>query len=60
MIFLGLIISSLMVLEVLCVIIPNTYKKGFFALRKKNKKELLIQNLIAHYIFMFDYMTAIF
>ena len=49
--FLALTIGFLTVLGGWCVMMPYAYNKGFFGSRVENQKELLVQNLIAHFIF---------
>jgi hypothetical protein len=48
---LALIIGFLTVLGGWCIMMPYVHNIGFFASRKKNQKEILVQNLIAHFIF---------
>mgnify|MGYP006119004167 CR=1 FL=1 len=48
---LALIIGFSTVLGAWCVMMPYAYNIGFFASREENQKELLVQNLIAHFIF---------
>jgi len=48
---LALIVGFTTVLGAWCIMMPYAHNVGFFACREKNQKELLVQNLIAHFIF---------
>jgi len=48
---LALILGFTTVLGSWCIMMPYAYNIGFFAIREKKQKELLVQNLIAHFIF---------
>ena len=48
---LAIIIGFTTVLGSWCIMMPYAYNIGFFASKKENQKELLVQNLIAHFIF---------
>jgi len=49
--FLALTIGFSTVLGAWCIMMPYAYNIGFFASREENQKKLLLQNLIAHFIF---------
>ena len=48
---LALIIGIITVLGGWCIIMPYTYNIGFFASKKEEQFQILVQNLIAHFIF---------
>ena len=50
-IFLSLIIGFITVLGSWCILMPLTFNIGFFASKKEDQKQILLQNLIAHFIF---------
>ena len=48
---LALIVGFSTVMGSWCIMMPYAYNMGFFASHEKKQKELLVQNLIAHFIF---------
>ena len=50
-IFLSLIIGFITVLGSWCILMPLTFNIGFFASKKEDQKQIMVQNLIAHFIF---------
>ena len=48
---LALTVGFITVLGAWCIMMPYAFNIGFFASREKKQKELLIQNLIAHFVF---------
>ena len=48
---LAIIIGFLAVLGNWCIMMPYAFNVGFFASKKTEKFQILVQNLIAHYIF---------
>ena len=49
--YLALIIGFLTVLGAWCIMMPYAYNIGFFASKKEEQKQIIVQNLIAHFIF---------
>tara|TARA_B110000438_G_scaffold270958_1_gene288479 strand:+ start:816 stop:1292 length:477 start_codon:yes stop_codon:yes gene_type:complete len=49
--FLAIFVGIITVLGSWCIIMPFAFNIGFFALKKNNNKQLMMQNLIAHFIF---------
>ena len=49
--FLALIIGFLTVLGAWCVMMPYAYNIGFFASKEEDQKQILVQNLLFHFIF---------
>ncbi len=50
-IFLALTIGFITVLGSWCIMMPFAFNFGFFASKTENRKQLMTQNLIAHFIF---------
>jgi len=50
-IFLSLIIGFITVLGSWCILMPLAFNIGFFASKKEDQKQIMVQNLIAHFIF---------
>lgn len=50
-IILALIVGLLTVLGGWCILMPFAFNIGYFAMKQDNQKKLLVQNLIAHFIF---------
>tara|TARA_B110000438_G_C15569124_1_gene544594 strand:+ start:94 stop:576 length:483 start_codon:yes stop_codon:yes gene_type:complete len=50
-IILALIIGFITVLGSWCIMMPLAYNMGFFASKKEEQKQIMVQNLIAHFIF---------
>tara|TARA_B100001540_G_C15707854_1_gene597063 strand:- start:551 stop:1024 length:474 start_codon:yes stop_codon:yes gene_type:complete len=50
-IFLAILIGFVTVLFGWCIMMPYAYNIGFFANKKEEWKQILIQNLIVHFIF---------
>lgn len=50
-IFLALIVGFMTVLGSWCIIMPFAFNIGFFATKKEEQKQLMLQNIIAHFIF---------
>ena len=50
-IFLSLIIGFITVLGSWCILMPLAFNIGFFATKKEDQKQIMVQNLIAHFIF---------
>ena len=50
-IFLSLIIGFTTVLGAWCIMMPFAFNIGFFASKKEEQKQLMVQNLIAHFVF---------
>ena len=49
--YLALIVGFLTVLGAWCIMMPYAYNIGFFASKKEEQKQIIVQNLIAHFIF---------
>lgn len=49
--FLALFIGFFTVLGAWCILMPFAFNIGFFAIKKDEQKQILTQNLIAHFIF---------
>ena len=47
----ALVIGFLTVLGSWCLMMPYAYNSGFFASKKENQKQILVQNLLAHFVF---------
>ena len=62
-IILALIVGFLTVLGGWCILMPFAFNIGYFAMKQDNQKKLLVQNLIAHFIFgiglYFGYLITI-
>ena len=50
-IFLAIFIGFITVLGGWCIMMPLAYNIGFFASKKEEQKQIIIQNLIAHFVF---------
>ena len=50
-ILLAIIIGFITVLGAWCIMMPFAFNIGFFAQKKDEQKQILIQNLLAHFIF---------
>jgi len=50
-IFLSLIIGFITVLGSWCILMPLAFNIGFFASKKEDQKQIMVQNIIAHFIF---------
>jgi len=50
-ILLALIIGFMTVLGGWCIMMPLAFNLGFFASKEKEQKKILVQNLMAHFIF---------
>ena len=48
---LALIIGFITVLGNWCILMPYAFNMGFFASKKDEQKQILVQNLIAHFVF---------
>ena len=48
---LALIIGFLTVLGSWCLMMPYAYNSGFFASKKEEQKQILVQNLLFHFVF---------
>ena len=49
--YLALIVGFITVLGAWCIMMPFAYNIGFFASKKEEQKQIIVQNLIAHFIF---------
>lgn len=49
--YLALIIGFITVLGAWCIMMPYAFNIGFFASKKEEQKQIIVQNLIAHFIF---------
>ena len=49
--YLALIVGFISVLGAWCIMMPYAYNIGFFASKKEEQKQIIVQNLIAHFIF---------
>ena len=54
------IIGFITVLGAWCIIMPFALNIGFFASKKENQMQIIIQNLIAHYIFGIGLFTGFY
>ena len=50
-IILAIFIGFITVLGGWCIVMPFVYNIGFFAIKKDEQKQIIVQNLIAHFIF---------
>ena len=50
-ILLALVIGFLTVIGGWCIMMPFAYNMGYFASKKSEQKKIMVQNLIAHFIF---------
>ena len=48
---LAIIVGFVSVLGAWCIMMPYAYNIGFFASKKEEQKQIIVQNLIAHFIF---------
>ena len=48
---LALLIGFVTVLGAWCIMMPFAYNIGFFAAQKEEQKQIIVQNLLAHFIF---------
>ena len=50
-IFLAIFIGIITILGNWCILMPYAFNIGFFASKKDEQKQILVQNLLAHFIF---------
>ena len=50
-IIVALIIGFITVLGAWCIMMPLAFNLGFFASKKEEQKQIMVQNLIAHFVF---------